>query len=145
MQIWWSNPYKMWFFWKVGHPNFFQKYVPLVVSKLYTKFQQLSLSKTAILKNPLYYFTLACLKPSALKGTHHNFVVHAPTIMKLGTDMELDVLHTMVTKHFATMLLLSNYDAITGIYADVYASWYYILVTPEALDWYSRGRKFRCF
>ena len=31
---------------------FFRKYVPLVVSKLYTKFQQLSLSKTAILKNP---------------------------------------------------------------------------------------------
>ena len=61
------------------------------------------------------------MKSSALKGTHHNFVVHAPTIMKLGTDldMELDVLHTMVTKHFVTMLLLSNYDAITGIYADV--------------------------
>ena len=49
----------------------------------------------------------------------HNSVVHAPTIMKLGTDTELDVLHTMVTKHFVTMLLLSNYDAITGIYADV--------------------------
>ena len=106
-------------FWEGRLPKyFFKKYVPLV-SKLYTKFQQLSLSKTAILKNPLYYFILACLKPSALKGTHHNFVVHAPTIMKLGTDMELDVLHTMVTKHFVTMLLLSNYDAITGIYADV--------------------------
>ena len=26
--------------------------------------------------------------------------------------MELDVLYTMVTKHFVTMLLLSNYDAI---------------------------------
>ena len=98
---------------------FFRKYVPLAVSKLYTKFQQLSLSKTAILKNPLYYFTLACLKPSALKGTHRNFFVHAPTIMKLGTDMELNVLHTMVTKRFVTMLLLRNYDAITGIYADV--------------------------
>ena len=54
-----------------------------------------------------------------LKGTYHNFVVHAPTIMKLGTDMKLDVLYKMVTKHFVTMLLLSNYDAITGIYADV--------------------------
>ena len=40
-------------------------------------------------------------------------------IMKLDTDMELDVLYTMVTKHFVTMLLLSNYDAITGIYAEV--------------------------
>ena len=30
---------------------FIRKYVPLVVSKLYTKFQQVSLSKTAILKN----------------------------------------------------------------------------------------------
>ena len=98
---------------------FFRKYVPLVVSKLYAKSQQLSFSITAILKNPQYYFTLACLKPSVLKGTHHNFVVHAPTIMKSGTDMEIYVLHTMVTKHFVTMLLLSNYDAITGIYADV--------------------------
>ena len=97
----------------------FRKYVALAVRKLYTKFQQLSVSKTSIFKDPLYYFTLACLKPSTLKGTHHNFVVHAPTIMKLSTDMELDVLHTMVTKHFVTMLLLSNYDAITGIYADV--------------------------
>ena len=31
---------------------FFRKYVFLVVSKLYTKFQQLSLSKTAILEHP---------------------------------------------------------------------------------------------
>ena len=31
---------------------FFQECVPLVVSKLYTKFQQLSLSKTAILQHP---------------------------------------------------------------------------------------------
>ena len=41
-------------------------------------------------------------------------------IMKLGTDMELDVLHTMVTKHFVTNVTIKcNYDAITGIYADV--------------------------
>ena len=100
---------------------FFRKYVPLVVSELYTKFQQLSLSKTAILENPSSYFTLACLEPSTMKGTHHNFVVHAPTIIKLGADMELDVLYTVVTKHFVAMLhiLLNNYDAITGIYADV--------------------------
>ena len=77
---------------------------------------------------------MACLEPSALKGTHHNFVVHAPTIIKLGTDMELDVLYTMVTKYFVTIILLSNYDAITGIYADVWASGYYILATPKALD-----------
>ena len=54
-----------------------------------------------------------------MRSTHHNFVVHALMIMKLGTDMELNVLYTMVTKHFVTMLPLSNYDAITGIYADV--------------------------
>ena len=90
-----------------------------MVSKLYTKFQQLSFSKTSILENPQSYFTLACLESSALKGTHNNFVVHARRIMKLGTDMELDMLYTMVTKLFVTMLLLSNYDAITGIYADV--------------------------
>ena len=98
---------------------FFRKYVPLVVSKLYAKFQQRSFSKTAILENPSSYFTLACLEPSALKGTHHNFVLHAPTIIKLGTGMELDVLYRMVTKLFVTVILLSNYDAITGIYADV--------------------------
>ena len=50
-----------------------------------------------------------------LKGTHHNFVVHAFMIMGLGTGMELDV----TTKHFVTMLLLSKFDAITGISADV--------------------------
>ena len=33
--------------------------------------------------------------------------------------MELDVLYTMVTKRFVTMILSSNYDAITGISADV--------------------------
>ena len=48
--------------------------------------------------------------------------------------MELDVLYKIVTKHFITMLLVSNYDAITGIYADVLASGYYILVTPKAFD-----------
>ena len=48
--------------------------------------------------------------------------------------MELDVLYTVVTKRFVTMILLSNYDAITDIYADVYASGYYIMVTPKALD-----------
>ena len=74
------------------------------------------------------------MKRLALKGTHHNFVVRALMIMKLDTDMELDVLYTVVTKHFVTMLLLSDYDAITGIYADVQASGYYIMVTPEALD-----------
>ena len=40
-------------FWKVGYPNiFFRKYVPLVISKQYTKFQQLWLLKTAILEHP---------------------------------------------------------------------------------------------
>ena len=40
-------------FWKIGYPNiFFWKYVPLVVSKPYTKFQQLLLLKTAILERP---------------------------------------------------------------------------------------------
>ena len=48
--------------------------------------------------------------------------------------MELDVLYTMITKHFVTMILLSNYDAITGFYDDVQASEYYTLVNPKALD-----------
>ena len=92
-------------FWEGRLPTFFfRKYVPLVVRKLHTKFQEVSLPKTE-------FHTIACSAPSALKGTHHNFVVHAPMIMKLGTDMELDVLYIMVAKHFVTMLLLSNYDA----------------------------------
>ena len=32
------------------------------------------------------------------EGPHHNFVVIAPMIMKFGTGVKLDVLHTMVTK-----------------------------------------------
>ena len=42
---------------------------------------------------------LACFEPSAMKDPHHNFVVHALMIIKLGTGMELDVFHTMVTKN----------------------------------------------
>ena len=69
-----------------------------------------------------------------MKDTHRNFVVHALLILQLGTDMEVDVLYTVVTKHSVTMLLLSNYDAMTCIYSDVKASGDYILVTPKALD-----------
>ena len=49
----------------------------------------------------------------------HNFVVIAPTIIKLGTDIKLDVFYTMATKKFVTSLLLRNYDVITCILADV--------------------------
>ena len=54
MQMWWSNPYKMWFFLEGRLPRyFFQEMCSSgVVSKLYTKFQLLSLSKTAILEHP---------------------------------------------------------------------------------------------
>ena len=76
--------------------------------------------------------TLTCFEPSALKSPHHNFVVHALMILKLGTDMEPDVFQAMVTNHFVTLLLLSTYDAMTGIYAKVKALGNYILVTPKA-------------
>ena len=33
--------------------------------------------------------------------------------------MELNVFHTIITNSFVTLLLLSNYDAINGIYANV--------------------------
>ena len=39
-------------------------------------------------------------------------------IMKSGTGIKLDVFYTMVTKKFATSLLLRNYDIITCILAD---------------------------
>ena len=34
----------------------------------------------------------------------YNFLVYAPMIMKFGTDIELDVLYTTVTKTFVTSL-----------------------------------------
>ena len=37
-------------------------------------------------------------EPSVIGGGHHNFVVIAPMIMKLGTGIKLDVFYTMVTK-----------------------------------------------
>ena len=40
-----------------------------------------------------------------MRGPHHNFVVIAPMIMKLGTGVNLDVFYTMVTKRFVTSLL----------------------------------------
>ena len=49
---------------------------------------------------------------------HHNFVVIDPMVMKFGTDIKLDILHTMVTKHFVTSLLLRNNDVITCILAN---------------------------
>ena len=53
-----------------------------------------------------------------MRAAHHNFVVVAPMIMKLGTGIKLDVFYTMVTKQLVTSLLLSNYDVITCILAD---------------------------
>ena len=53
-----------------------------------------------------------------MRAPHHNFVVIAPMIMKLGTDIKPDVFFTMVTKKFVTSLLFCNYDLITCILAD---------------------------
>ena len=44
---------------------------------------------------------------------HHNFVVIAPIIRKLGTGMKLDVFYIMAPKNIVTSLLLRNYDIIT--------------------------------
>ena len=52
------------------------------------------------------------------EGPHHNFVVIAPMIMKLGTGVKLVVCYTMVTKEFVTSLLLRHYDVLTCILAD---------------------------
>ena len=46
---------------------------------------------------------------------HHSFVVIAPMIMKLGTDIKLDVFYAMVRKNFVTSLLLRNFDVISCI------------------------------
>ena len=49
---------------------------------------------------------------------HHNFVVIATMIMKVGTGVKLNVFYTMVTKKFVTTLLLRHYDVVTCILAD---------------------------
>ena len=49
---------------------------------------------------------------------HHNFVVIAPLIMKIGTNVKLDILYTLVIKKFVTSLIPRNYNAITCILAD---------------------------
>ena len=46
------------------------------------------------------------------EGPHHNFVVIASIIMKVGTGIKLDVFYTMVTKTFVTSLPLRSYDVI---------------------------------
>ena len=53
----------------------------------------------------LTLFHMGYFQPSVMGGgggiraPHHNFVVIAPIIMKVGTDIKLDVFYTMVTKN----------------------------------------------
>ena len=62
-------------------------------------------------------------EPSVMGGgqgmrvSHHNFVVIAPMIIKIGTDVKLNVFYTMVTKELVTSLLLRHFDVITCILA----------------------------
>ena len=53
-----------------------------------------------------------------MRVPHHNFVVTAPMIMKLGTGVKLDVFYTTIIKTFVTSLLLRNYDVIACILAN---------------------------
>ena len=53
-----------------------------------------------------------------IRALHHNFVVIAPMIIEFGTGIKVDIFYTMVTKNFATSLLLRNYDVITCILDD---------------------------
>ena len=43
-----------------------------------------------------------------LDGPHHNFVVIAPMIMKLGTGIKLDIFYTMVTKNYYYYVILTS-------------------------------------
>ena len=47
-----------------------------------------------------------------MRHPHHNFVVIAPMIMKLGTGVKLDVFYTMVQKvrDFTTITSLWHHD-----------------------------------
>ena len=51
-------------------------------------------------------------------GTHHNFVVIAPMIIKFGTGIKLHVFYTIVMENVVTSLLLRNYDLKTCILAN---------------------------
>ena len=53
-----------------------------------------------------------------MRGPHHNFVVIAPMIIKLGAGVKLDLFYTMEAKEFVTSLLLCHYHVITCILAD---------------------------
>ena len=52
------------------------------------------------------------------KASHHNFVVIALIIMKVGTGIKLDIFYKMVTTNFVMSLLLRNYDVIICILAE---------------------------
>ena len=52
---------------------------------------------------------------------YRHFVVIALMIMKFGTDINLDIFYTAVTKKFVTSLLLRNYDVITSILDDTWS------------------------
>ena len=64
------------------------------------------------------FFGSSVLGGGGHDAPHHNFIVIALMIMKFGTGMKLDILHTMVRKKFVTSLLLHNYDVITCILVD---------------------------
>ena len=64
---------------------FFRKHVPLVVSKLYTKFQQLSLSKTAC--HPRTSFTLqdSCFTQLYVTGWTHVNLLYFPDSIEIDS------------------------------------------------------------
>ena len=66
---------------------------------------------------------MGCFESSVMgagghEGPHHNLVVIAPKIIKFSTGIKLDAFYTIVTKKFATSLLLRNNDVITSILAE---------------------------
>ena len=99
--------------------DFTKTSVPLF-STVFFKYLYHDNSKTR--KDILTLFDMGFFEPSVIGGMrappHHNFVVIAPMIMKLGTGVKLDVFYTTVTKTFVTSLLLRHYDVITCILAD---------------------------
>ena len=72
----------------------------------------------------LTLFDMGLFEPSVMggaggmRGSHHNFIVIAPMIMKFGTGIKLDVFYTTVTENLVASLLSRNYDVITSISAN---------------------------
>ena len=99
-----------------------QKYDVIIIILMSRQLRKWEVFIISLFFDGLTQFDMGFFESSVMGGgiraPHHNFVVIALVIMKFGTNVNLDVFYTMVTKKFVTSLLLRHYDVITCILAD---------------------------